>query len=341
MVVVTYLLYKRVSPLLLSGVSVSVVTAQLTAELLSCFGLPAGKLFDLAATPTLPLTLFFAPLLVGVVCGVGSVLFTHGYHKIEGVLYRLLKKVTVKVVFSVLFACIALVGIALSDTLGTGHSLTDQLFHTPAPWYLLLLVFLIRGVFMMTSNISGVTGGVFLPTIALGAILGALCGEGMMALGLLESGDYPLMVILGVVAFLGATSRIPLTACVFALEALGGLTNIPALVLAVTVAYLIAKLSGIEDFTDAVIEAKERSARKIPEPEAVQVPLRVQAHSFVSGKELGDILWPNDCSVVSVAYAAGHPHETIHPGDVITVAYTTYDPTATAEELALLVGQQD
>ena len=334
-------LHKRFSPLLLAGVSLSVISAQIAAEILSTFGIGSGSLFQLAHIETHTVNLLFVPLVVGIVCGFASMLFTWFYHRMETFLRAVLEKLSVKLLFPVLFACTAAVGVCLSDTLGTGHALVEKLFHAPAVWSLLLLVFLIRAIFMMLSNTAGVTGGVFLPTLAFGAIIGSLCGKGMIALGLLEPEHYILTVLLGITAFLGATSRIPLTACVFAVEALGGVNNILAIVIATTVAYLTAELSGVEDFTDAVIGAKARSVRKGAAATVTVTALTVEESSFVVGKELRDILWPDSCVVISVDRAQkSHHSEGLHAGDVITVRYKTYDPAATAEELEILVGNQ-
>lgn len=334
-------LHKKFSPLLMAGASVAVMTAQITAQILALFGIGSSRLFHLPEIDMLSVKLMFAPLLVGVICGVGSTLFTRFYHAIEKTVHKVLEKVSVKIAFPVLFAFTSIVGVCLSDTLGTGHALVEKLFHAHTAWYMLILVFLIRMIIMMVSNTAGVTGGVFLPTIAFGAVIGSLCADGMIALGVLQPNHYVLMVVLGISAFLGATSRIPITACVFAVEALGGVNNILAVVIATTVAFMIAKYSEVEDFTDAVIEAKERSIRKGAKPQVVVASLTVGESSFVVGKSLCDILLPNDCAVVSVDRAREcHNNEGLQAGDVITVRYKTYSPVVTAEELNVLVGNQ-
>lgn len=335
-------LHKKYSPLLLCGVAVSVMTAELTVSLLALTGIASGSLFHLPTIGTLPVNELFVVLPVGLVCGLGAVLFTRFYHAIEKAVRTVMKRLPAALVFPILFACISVVGVFLFDALGTGHGLIDRLFHARSVWYLLLLIFLLRAVFMMVSNTAGVTGGVFLPTLAFGAMLGSLCAEGMIALGLLVPSHYPLMVLLGIAAFLGASSRIPLTACVFAVESLGGIGNILPIVLTTLIAYLIAELSGVEDFTDAVIEAKEHSIRKDAAPLTVEVPLTVQENAFAVGKKPNDILWPNACVVISLERAHGtNGAAGILPNDVLTVRYQTYDPAVTAEELILLVGEQE
>ena len=77
------------------------------------------------------------------------------------------------------------------------------------------------------------------------------------------------------------------------------------------------------------------------EPVKTVATLTVSEHAFAVGKELHDILWPHDCTVISVARAPENcDSDEICPGDMITVYYTTYDPVSTAKELEILVGSQ-
>ena len=335
-------LHKHYSPLLLTVAAVSVTTAQLTARALCALGIGSIGLFEAHEMASLPLSLLYAPLLIGVVAGVCSILFTKLYHLIDRGVHFILARASTKLIFPVLFASAALVGFFLSDALGTGHSLIESLLEARVAWYILILVFIVRAIGMMTSNTAGATGGVFLPTLAFGAMIGAVCGEAMLGLSLIGQEQYPLMVVLGITAFLGATSRIPLTACVFAVEALGGIGNILPLIITTTVALLVTEASGLEDFTDTMIDAKIKKISRGKTPTVVETSLRVGHGSFAVGKEIRDLLWPNSCVVVSYERAEqNHSAQGIAPSDIITVRYSTYDKEATISELEALVGEQE
>ena len=334
-------LHKHFSPLLLSVVSVSVLTAQATTQLLASFGIGSVVFFHMPQIESLAPALLFAPLLVGLVSGVGSMFFTKLYHIVDQFMYAILKRVTKLIVIPILFVLISIVGFFFADSLGAGHSLVEALFESRSAWYVLILVFLIRAIGMTVSNTSGATGGIFLPTLAFGALLGALCGNIMIKLGWIGSEHYILMVILGVSAFLGATSRIPLTACVFCVEALGGINNILPIVIATTFALLTVEISGLEDLTDTVIHSKLNKLARGKQPHDIKVPLTVAKDSFVIGKELRDVLWPNSCVVISFNRVdQTQINHTISEGDVITVRYSTYTPASTMDELHALVGEQ-
>ena len=334
-------LHKKFSPMLLTAASISVMTAQITMQLLAYFGIGSYKLFHIAEIPALSPRLLFAPILVGILCGGFSILFTHCYYFIDKIVRRILSKLSIKIVFPLLFAAVSVAGLGLADGLGSGHALIDSLLEWKNVWYMLLLIFAVRMIFMMFANTSGVTGGVFLPTLAFGAIFGSLGFRVMEAFGWIGEEHYVLMVVLGITAFLSATSRIPITACVFAIEALGGIHNVLPLIIATTAAILVVEASGVEDFTDTVIESKIHQITKGKKPHTLTIRLVVQPDSFIIGKEMHDILWPNACTIVAFKHARQNMGKVgIHAGDMIIVRYDTYEPATTAEEIVDLVGTQ-
>ena len=335
-------LHKHFSPILLCVASISVVTAQVTSQALAAIGIGEVGFFHLPEIPALPVVSYFAPILLGIVSGLCSILFTLLYHHVDRIMRLVLKRFSAKIVLPVLFALISVVGFFFADALGSGHSLVHSLLTDGAAWYALILLLLIRAVGMMFCNTSGATGGVFLPTLAFGAIVGALCAKCMISLGWIGEEYFILMVVLGITSFLGATSRIPLTACVLAIEAFSGITNVLPVAISITVAFLIVESSDLEDLTDKIIDAKIHKITKGKTPHTVEVSLTVSDNAFAVGKEPRDVLWPNSCVVVAFKRIDhSKNHSLISEGDIITVRYVTYDPAATQRELIALVGEQD
>ena len=339
-------IHKRFSPLLISVASISVVTGQLTSHLLNGRGVGTVKLFEISTFEALPLTEVYLPAIIGIVCGLCSMFFAKLYIYVDKIVRVKLKKLTVWVKIPLIFASIALVGFFFTEILGTGHSLIERMlnfnpFDIKNTWYVLIIVFLLRAVFMMVSNTAGVTGGVFLPTLAFGAVVGSLCSSLFVTLGAVGSEHYALLTVIGMVSFLGATSRIPVTACIFAIEILGGINNILAIIIATSVSFLIVELSGLDDFSDIVIESKKEAIYNGKKPYAVTVSLTVQEGAFVIDEELSDVLWPALCVLLSVEKGPNRSDKLgIAAGDVLTVYYKTYNPKETAKEFQMLVGQQ-
>ena len=339
-------LHKTISPLLFSVVSISVIVSQLMAQLLSALGLGSTCLFETSLFNALPLTLIYIPVIIGLLCGVCAIIFIKLYNLIDAFVRKKLNRLSVKVKFPIIFALVSLVGFFFSRILGSGHHLIEDLIdancaETETLWYLLSIFFIIRAIFMMISNTAGVTGGIFLPTLAFGAILGTLCAKVFIGNGLAGEEYYALFVVIGMVSFLGASMRIPVTACIFALEALGGFYNILPLISAITAAFIMVEVSGLSDFTSTVINAKANAIHKDKQPYVIEVPLTVYKGSFVIDKDIRDILWPASCTLLSLERGPNKTNKLgIAEGDILTVHYTTYDPVATANEFEVLVGDQ-
>ena len=335
-------LHKHFSPVLLSIASISVITAQTTSRALASIGIGEMELFSIHKMEALPVSLFLVPIILGLVSGICSIFFIRLYHLIDHVMRTVLKRISVKVIIPILFALVAVAGFLFADALRSGHSLINSLFTPGAAWYMLIILFLLRAIGMMVCNTSGATGGVFLPTLAFGAIIGTLCADLLIWLGLMGTEHYVLAVVLGISAFLSATSRIPLTACIFAVEALGGINNVLPIVIATTVAIMSVEASGLEDLTDKIIEARLHKLTRGKKPFEIEAPLTVKRNAFVIGKEMRDVLWPNSCLVVAFNRAdISKRSSAISEGDVITVRYITYDPSITLKEICDLVGKQN
>ena len=339
-------LHKTISPLLFSVVSVSVIVSQLMAHLLSALGFGSTNLFEASLLPALPLNLIYVPILIGLLCGVCAILFIKLYNLIDNFVRKKLKVLSVKVKLPIIFALVALVGFFFSEILGSGHHLIEHLIgehrlETENLWYLLISFLIIRAIFMMVSNTAGVTGGIFLPTLAFGAILGTICAELFIALNVISEEYYALLVVVGIVSFLGASMRIPVTACLFAFEALGGFNNILLLTAAVAAAFIMVEVSGLSDFTSTVIKARAHEIHKGKMPHVIEVPLTVRKGSFVIDKDIRDVLWPASCTLLSIERGPNKTNKIgIAEGDILTVHYTTYDPAETANEFEVLVGDQ-
>lgn len=338
--------HKRFSPLLFSIVAISVAVSQLTSWLFAFLGFGSTALFHIDTLKAFPVNRIFIPLITGLLCGICSIGFIKLYNFIDNLIRKKLQKLSLCIKFPIIFALSALVGFFCAEILGTGHALIDHLLgehllESKTFWYFLVTVFIIRVILMMVSNTAGITGGIFLPTLAFGAILGALSAEAFIALGLISAEYYTILVVIGMVSFLGASSRIPLTACVFAIEALGGFNNVLPIIVAVTVAFLAVEASGLGDFTGTVIKTRAHMVHKGKQPRTIEVPLTVYMGSFVIDKELTDILWPASCTLLSIEKGPNHTSKLgIAEGDILTVHYVTYDPEATADEFEVLVGDQ-
>lgn len=335
--------HRRFSPMIFMVASMTVIASTATMELLCDLAGISSSLFSFTVDTVLPLKFIWAALAVGIACGICAIFFTKLYRLIRGFIGKRLAKIPFVLKIVVVFVAVSLIGFASEGFIGSGHSLVDELIEGHGVWYMLIIYFCVRAILLMVANNSGVTGGLFVPTLAFGAILGSLCGDAMISLGILPDEYYIITVVIGMASFLAASSRTPITAVTFAAEALCGLTNILPITVGVTFAFLVIETFGVTAFTDTVIEGKVEEARAGKTATIVDAHLTVKEGAFVVGKEIRDILWPPTCAVLSVTKnpdirGAG---QGITEGDILHVHYQTYDPEKTITILEALVGAQE
>lgn len=335
--------HRRFSPTIFIVAATSVISGTMTSELLSmCFGVEA-TFFNINITDTLPLKHLWIPVIIGAMCGICANLLTKVYHFVR----QRAKEGHVRLPFVVnmviIFAVVSILGFASEDLIGSGHSLVDKILEGHAVWYMILIAFVMRAVVMIHANNGGISGGLFVPTLAFGAMIASLIADGCIALGLVDGQYYAIFVVVGMASFLSSSSKIPLTALVFSAEVLCAANNLLPAVLGVLIAYVVAELIGKPSFADTVIEAKTHDAHEGRVPIVVDTHMRVQPEAFAVGKELRDILWPPTCKVLSIhkKNSSAYSHSAhIESGDLLHLHYQTYDTAATFELLSNILGEQ-
>lgn len=333
--------HRRFSALIFMVASMTVAVCMATVELLCTLSGTSSALFHFSISVVMPLKYIALALIVGLICGFWAIIFTKSYRAVRRTLIKYASKIPFIVKVVLVFVLVSLIGIVASECIGTGHHLIEELLEGHLVWYFLIIFFCARAILLIVANNEGITGGLFVPSLAFGAIIGALCGDLFVFIGLLPEEYYIIMVVVGMASFLSASSRTPITAIAFAIEALSCATNILPVTLGVTVAYAVIEVVGIHSFTDEIIETKVEARNFGRRVCTVDVDLTVKEDAFVVGKEIRDVLWPPSCVVVSVSRSPeARTHGGLHVGDVLHLHYRTAHPEYTREKLENLVGKQ-
>jgi chloride channel protein, CIC family len=140
----------------------------------------------------------------------------------------------------VLAALFALTWLLTDEPLaiGVGYHTIDWALDPHRALWLLLVVLVVRCLATAATLAGGGVGGLFIPLVVAGALLGRL------AVGVVGGGNITLFVVIGVAAFLGAGYRVPLAAVVFVAETTGRPQFIvPGLLAAVAAALVMGRAS--------------------------------------------------------------------------------------------------
>ncbi len=335
--------HRRFSPMLFMSAASAVLSSATTLEILHNKFHSAHSLLPFDITVKLDIKYLYIVCVVGLICSITAIIFTKAHEFIGNFLNNKLSKLSIFIKIPAVFVLTALIGFFAAEILGTGRSLISELVYGNGAWYLLLIYFSVRAILLMVANNLGITGGLFVPTLTFGAIIGSLSARAFIALGLLPEEYAPILVVVSITAFLSAFSRIPITAVVFAIEALNGLVNIIPIALAASISYTVIEIAGVHSFNDLVIETKVKEENKGKSPYLVDTSFVIKPHSFAIGKEIRDILWPPTCVITSVRKSENSDIHSpfLEEGDTLHLHYRTTNPEYTFQKLENLIGKQD
>lgn len=130
----------------------------------------------------------------------------------------------------------------LPAVLGGGDTLIVSLAHMPFSFRMLLLLTAVKLLFSHFSFACGVPGGLLMPILCIGALMGAIFGQAAAALGVLPPPDINSFLVYGMAAYFAATVRAPFTGIALCAEMSGSAACLPGMLLAGLVAHVTANL---------------------------------------------------------------------------------------------------
>lgn len=157
-------------------------------------------------------------LVVGVLCGVGARLFSAAIRKLRSNTVQDVAWGTRIAVAGVTLALLVWISDVVADaplSLGPGYDVIRWATDPTNGVWVVVVILVVRVAAVMATYGGGGVGGLFVPLVVTGALVGRLAGD---AFGM---ADTDLLVVVGMAAFLGAGYRTPLAAVVFVAETTG------------------------------------------------------------------------------------------------------------------------
>lgn len=216
----------------LIAVGFSAAAAALATRYIFGFGL----IFPFREIHSLPLSSLWLIPVTGVAMGAAGVLYNKallGTKNAEALHTPLPQKWRILppmlAAFVLAFAC--------PSVLGGGEDLVTGLIRFAADpsavLPILLLLAALKIVFSLFSYTGNVPGGILMPMLCIGALLGALCGQAFSAAGFIAPEYWTTFLIYGMVGFFVSMVRVPLTGTALVMEMSGAVSCLPgALVVA-------------------------------------------------------------------------------------------------------------
>ncbi|CAB3808274.1 Voltage-gated ClC-type chloride channel ClcB [Paraburkholderia fynbosensis] len=139
---------------------------------------------------------------------------------------------------------VGVISIWTPEVWGNGYSVVNSILHSPWTWTALVVVLVFKLAATAATAGSGAVGGVFTPTLFVGAAVGSLFGQGMHALWPHATSEPYAYAMVGMGAFLAGATQAPLMAILMIFEMTLSYQVVLPLMLSCVVAYFIARAIG-------------------------------------------------------------------------------------------------
>lgn len=224
-----------------AGILGSVVLSAVSSVVVMRWFLGSESLFRIPAVELKRPSELIAYAILGVVGGLASVVFSSGIATFRPV-FKALPRWThyfQPAVAGLLIGVIAVLG--APQVMGAGYEYIDQAMHGQFTWQFLAMLAGLKIVATLLSFVSGTPGGMFAPTLFIGAMLGAAVGGAehyFLPHLTIAPGTYALV---GMGVLFAGFLRVPMTSVFMVLEVSGNYSIIVPVIIANTFAYVISR----------------------------------------------------------------------------------------------------
>lgn len=310
-------LHKNVSPTILTSSLIASFSAN--AVMWAFYG--NAPVFGIKLARVLPLNMYFSSILfIGVLTGIFGRLFNSGLLGFQSLYRRIAVNQTSRLVSA--FVAVAGVSLVLPVLTGGGDKLIDLIQHVDFSLWAIVALLAGKMLFTLFCYASGAPGGIFLPMLAIGALLGALSHDLLVFLGA-SPGYMENYMLIGMVGFFTAVVRAPITGAVLITEMAGSFAHFPAFIFVSVIASLVSGLVGNKPIYDALLAqvAPEPSTSESSRPVLLYIPV-LEGSILETCTHVQEQL-PPGCILVSVEHGEEdlypNPDLDIQPGDVLRI----------------------
>lgn len=236
-------------------VLVSTMAASAVADYIAVNIIGLRPVFDFDVEHRIPLRLYWAVVLLGVILGILGVIYNKLLDKMQDFFDRLGNKfISIGIMLMISF----LMMFIYPTVLGSGNNLVKVISDGKFTLIALAILLVAKLLFSTGSFGTGTPGGIFLPLLVIGAITGGLYSTFLSTAFGVEEYYIKGFVIIAMAGFFSAIVRAPITGVILITEMTGNFMTLLSLVSASLVAYVVADLLGGEPVYDQLMHRRQR-----------------------------------------------------------------------------------
>lgn len=248
---------------------------------------------------TLPLRYYWLLLILGV--GLGLLGYVYQWVTLRGgSWYAKLTWLPQHLDGIIPFLLVIPIGLLWPVALGGGNQMI-VLFAKNTPLLMPLIgYFILRFCFSTISYSSGLPGGIFLPILTLGALLGAIGARSFVLVGWLPKIYVANLIIYAMAGYFAGISKAPFTAILLITEMVGTLQHLMPLAVVAIVAYITVDVLGGAPIYEAMLQQMVAPAEAKTAGPTDRIEFAVSEGSGLAGRQVRDLVWPKGSLLVSV-----------------------------------------
>jgi chloride channel protein, CIC family len=224
-----------------AGILGSVVLSAVSSVVVMRWFLGSESMFRIPPVELKRPSELIAYSILGIVGGLASVVFATGIEKLRPRFRRMLPwtQYLQPAVAGLLIGVIAVLG--APQVMGAGYIAIDEAMHGQFTWQFMAVLAVLKIVATTLSFVSGTPGGMFAPTLFIGAMLGAAVGGAEHWLYPHLSWSPGTFALVGMGVLFAGFLRAPMTSVFMVLEVSGNYSIILPVIVANTFAYFISR----------------------------------------------------------------------------------------------------
>ncbi|CAI2651474.1 H(+)/Cl(-) exchange transporter ClcA [Apilactobacillus kunkeei] len=303
------------------------LSAAISANFVSTAVFGKVPVLHMSYSHVIPLHIYPYLIGLGIVIGIGGLIYEYATLHVND-WYEKLDWIPNIVWVLIPFILVIPFEMYLPTIVGGGSTMVLTIAKAAPTITVLLWFLLIRFVMSILSYSTGLPGGIFLPMLSLGALIGAIYSEVLIQLGVLPQSYFVNFIIISMSGFFACVGKAPFTAILLITEMVGSLQNLMSLAFVTLVAYEVTDLLGGSPIYNEMLQKMLSPQKLSTSGQLTNLYFSVQLGSDMDGKAVKSINWPDGCLISSIKrneqYIIPDGDTILRAGDNIEIS-TNYD----------------